>query len=112
MLERANKLEREPEFYNLITNNCTTNIMRHVNELSPNRVPYTYQVLMPAYSDRLAYELKLIKIDENFERTKQEARINEAAYVYRDSPDFSVKIREGHPLLTKKSWEVDGIRLR
>lgn len=112
MLERANKLEREPEFYHLITNNCTTNIMRHINELSPNRVPYTYQVLMPAYSDRLAHRLNLIKIDENFERTKQRARINEAAYVYRDSPDFSVKIREGHPLLTKKSWETDGTIFR
>jgi len=112
MLERANKLAREPEFYNLITNNCTTNIMRHVNELSPNRVPYTYQVLMPAYSDQLAYKLNLIKIDENFERTRQEARINEPAYVNRDSPDFSVKIREGHPLLTEKSWETGGTRLR
>ncbi len=111
MLERTNKLAREPEFYHLITNNCTTNIMRHINDLSPNRVPYTYQVLMPAYSDRLAHELNLIKIDDNFERTKQQARINEPAYVHRDSPDFSVKIREGHPLLTKKSWETKGRRL-
>jgi hypothetical protein len=39
MLERTNKLASEPEFYHLITNNCTTNIMRHVNDLSPNRVP-------------------------------------------------------------------------
>jgi hypothetical protein len=112
MLERANKLSREPEFYNLITNNCTTNIMRHVNELSPNRVPYTYQVLLPAYSDRLASQLNLIKIDDNFDRTRQQARINEPAYVYRERPDFSVKIREGHPLLTQKSWEAGGTTIR
>jgi len=105
MLKRANKLSTEPELYNLITNNCTTNIVRHINEVAPNEVPYTYQVLFPAYSDKLAYDLHLIKIDGNFERTKQEARINEAAYVWRESPDFSVKIREGHALLTKKSWE-------
>jgi hypothetical protein len=112
MLERANKLAREPEFYNLLTNNCTTNIMRHINQLSPNRVPYNYQVLLPAYSDRLAYSLNLIKIDQNFERTRQEARINEPAYVFRDDPDFSTKIRAGHPLLTQKSWEGGGTTIR
>jgi hypothetical protein len=112
MLKHANRLAEKPEYYNLVTNNCTTNIMRHINEVSPNRVPYTYQVLFPAYSDRLAYELKLIKVDDNFERTRQEARINEVAYVHRESPDFSVKIREGHPLLSKKSWETDGAILR
>jgi hypothetical protein len=112
MLERANKLAREPEFYNLVTNNCTTNIMRHINQLSPNRVPYNYQVLLPAYSDRLAHQLNLIKIDDNFERTKQRARINEPAYVHRDREDFSVKIREGHPLLTQKSWEGTATTIR
>jgi Domain of unknown function (DUF4105) len=112
MLKHANRLSEKPEHYNLITNNCTTNIMEHINEVSPHKVPYTYQVLFPAYSDQLAYRLKLIKIDDNFERTKQEARINEPVYVYRDSPDFSIKIRAGHPLLTKKSWEVDGTTLR
>jgi hypothetical protein len=108
MLKHANRLAEKPEYYNLITNNCTTNIMRHINEVSPNRVPYSYQILFPAYSDRLAYELNLIKIDENFERTRQESRINEVAYVHRESPDFSVKIRAGHPVLSKKSWETDG----
>jgi hypothetical protein len=112
MLQHANRLTEKPEYYNLVTNNCTTNIMRHVNEVSPNRVPYTYQVLFPAYSDRLAYDLKLIKVDGDFERTRQEARINEVAYVHRDSPDFSSKIREGHPLLSQKSWEIDTGPLR
>lgn len=112
MLNHANRLNEKPEYYNLITNNCTTNIMRHINEVSPNRVPYTYQILFPAYSDELAYHLHLIKIDENFARTKQEARINEVVYVNRESDDFSVKIREGHPLLTQKSWETDGTTLR
>lgn len=112
MLARTNQLADEPEFYNLITNNCTTNIMRHVNELAPDRIPYTYQVLMPAYSARLAHELDLIRVDDNFERTKQQARINERAYVHRASTDFSIKIRDGHPTLTQKSWDSDGTRLR
>jgi hypothetical protein len=112
MLKHANQIAEKPEYYNLVTNNCTTNIVRHINEVSPNRVPYTYQVLFPAYSDRLAYELKLIKVDRTFARTKEEARINEIAYVHRESPDFSVKIRDGHPILSQKSWETDGTTLR
>jgi hypothetical protein len=94
MLKRANQLSKQPEFYNLVTNNCTTNIVRHINNVSPNRVPYTHQVLFSGYADQLAYQLNLIKSDGTFQRTKENARINELAYIHRDRPDFSVKIRQ------------------
>ncbi len=94
MLARANKLKEQPEFYNLVTNNCVTNVVDHVNNVAPGSVPYTYQVLLPGYFDRLAYDRNLIKIDSTFERTKQQARVNELAYIYRDRPDFSVRIRQ------------------
>jgi hypothetical protein len=104
MLERANKLRREPEYYDLVKNNCTTNIVRHVNRVAPGKVPYTYQVLFPAYSDRLAYHLNLIQIDGSFERTRQQARINEVAYRFRDDPEFSIKIRQyGGPALARRT---------
>jgi hypothetical protein len=104
MLERANKLKREPEFYDLVNNNCTTNIVRHVNRVAPGSIPYGYQVLFPAYSDRLAYHLNLIKIDGTFARTRQQARINNLAYVFREHPDFSAKIREhASPALARNS---------
>lgn len=60
MLTRANKLEQEPEFYNTVTNTCTTNIVHHVNEIVPGRVPWSLKVLMPAYSDELAYKVGLL----------------------------------------------------
>ncbi len=112
VMQRANKLAEQPENYNLLTNNCTTNIVRHINEIAPGKVPYTYQVLFPAFSDELAYQLNLIKIDENFQRTKQGARINEIAYRYRDDAAFSAKIREGHTTLAVKSWSSDRAPLR
>ena len=93
MLERANKLAQKPEYYHMLTNNCTTNIMAHINHVSPGRVPYTYEVLLPGHSDRLAYRLGLIAQDESFERAKEKARINRLAYVNRDSPEFSKLIR-------------------
>lgn len=95
VMRRVNKLAVEPEFYNTITNNCTTNIRRHINELAPDRVQYDYRVLLPGYSDRLAYDLGLLDTELSFEETRQRARVNYLAYLHRDASDFSQRIREG-----------------
>ena len=58
-----------------------------------SRLPFSMKVLFPGYSDRLAYQLGLIASDQPFEATKQAARINEAAFAYRDDPNFSRMIR-------------------
>ena len=94
MLERANRLIEEPEFYNTLFNTCTTNIVRHVNELSPNRVPFSFKVLFPGYSDQLAFDLGLIDTDLSFEEARARYLINERAERSADSPDFSTLIRE------------------
>lgn len=93
VMQRVNKLVKEPEFYNTLTNNCTTNIARHVNKLSPGRVPFTLELLVNGNSDRYAYDLGLLDTNLPFESAKREARVNELAERYYDSPDFSAKIR-------------------
>jgi hypothetical protein len=93
VMRRVNKLAREPEFYDTLTNNCTTNIRNHINHLKPNEVPYDYRVLLPGYSDRLAYDLGLIERHGSYEETRLRARVNYQAYLYRDAPDFSQQIR-------------------
>lgn len=94
MLERANELATEPEFYNTLTNTCTTNIVDHVNELFPERVPFSFKVLMPAYSDELAYDIGLLDTSMSLEQLRTKYRINERAMRYADDPLFSVRIRE------------------
>jgi hypothetical protein len=94
VLRRANKLAGEPEFYDTLANNCTTNIADHINNLSPDRVPFDYRALLPGYSDELAYDLGLLDTDLSFEETKTRARVNRLAYVYRNSDDFSKRIRQ------------------
>ena len=93
VLRRVNKLVREPEFYNTITNNCTTNIRNHVNRLLPDKVPYDYRVLLPGYAPELAYDLGLLVKKGTFEQTKAAANVNYRAYLYADDPEFSRKIR-------------------
>jgi hypothetical protein len=94
MLERANQLRERPEFYNTFTNTCTTNIVRHVNILSPDRIPFSYKVLFPGYSDRLAYDLGLIDTELSFEEARERYKINRRAEEFADDPDFSARIRE------------------
>ena len=110
IMDRVNQLAVEPEFYDTLTNNCTTTIMQHVNRLVPNRVPYDPRLIFSGYSDRLAYDLGLLDTDLSFEETKRRARINELAERYADSPDFSVRIRQGSPPVTaekREAWSAE-----
>lgn len=94
MLERSNKLAIDPEFYNTLTSTCTTNIVSHINEIVPGRVPFSFKVLMPAYSDELAYKLGLIDNSVPLLELREKYHINERAMKYADDPKFSDRIRE------------------
>ena len=93
MIRRANKLRRRPEFYNTITNTCTTNIVLHVNRMSPEHIPFNFRVLLPGYSGRLAYELGLLDKSLPFKQLKERSLITGHAQKYNDGDDFSQTIR-------------------
>lgn len=94
VMQRVNRLAANPEFYDTVTNNCTTNIVSHVNRILPNRVPYSVEVLLPGFSDRYAYDLGLLDQRVPFESLKRRAWINDLAAAAHDDPDFSTKIRQ------------------
>ncbi len=93
MLQRANELAAKPEFYDLLTNNCTTNIVDHVNGLKPGYIPNDIRVVLPGHSDRLAYDLGLLAMDGPFEQIRAACHINLASHLHAGSPDFSAQIR-------------------
>ncbi len=93
MLERTNTLTKNPEFYNTITNTCTTNIAAHINEIAPGRIPFDLRLLLPRYSDRLAYESGLLSTDVPLSELQSTHQINEAALEFADDPNFSKQIR-------------------
>lgn len=93
MLARVNGLAKQPEFYDTITNNCTTNIVDHVNRLAAGRAPADVRVMLPGLADQYAYDMGLIDRTLPFAETKRRARINDLADRYRNEPDFSQKIR-------------------
>ena len=96
MVKSANMLREHPQFYNTITHNCTTEIVRHINAITPKSVPlFSLAILFPEYSDKLAYNLGLLDTTLSFEKAREKFRINERAEKYKDDPHFSGKIREG-----------------
>jgi Domain of unknown function (DUF4105) len=93
MLSRVNELYEKPEFYNTITNTCTTNIARHVNLVTKGRIPWSWKIFVPVFSDRLAYKVGLIENSLPFTDIRRRARINERAHEVGDRPEFSKAIR-------------------
>lgn len=94
VLHRVNELEGRPEFYGTFTNNCTTNLMAHVNRIDTDfSIRYDYRVLLPGYTDRLAYDEGLIESRGTFAETRAAAFVNARAVAAADRPDFSQVIR-------------------
>lgn len=95
IIDRTNKLYSEPEFYNTLFNTCTTNIVEHVNLISPKTIPsIDTSIVFPENSDLLAYKLGLIDTDLPEDKIREKFNINKKGEIYKDDPDFSVKIRE------------------
>jgi hypothetical protein len=92
-MKRVNQLHDQPEFYDTLRNNCTTNIVRHINTLAPGRIPYDYRVLLPGYADSLAYELGLIDNSLPFADVRRRARVSDRILEYKNDARFSARIR-------------------
>lgn len=95
MLQRAEKLAAEPEYYNTLTNTCATNIVAHINALEPGRIPMSYKIVLPGHSDALFQEVGLIADSLPLDALRAKYRINERAEQYADDKQFSLRIREG-----------------
>ena len=93
-LRRTNKLSDEPEWYNTITNTCTTNIVRHVNEVYPGRVPRALAVLLPGLSPKLLQRNNLVKMIGSVEETMESSIIDDKAKSWDGQNDFGDWIRQ------------------
>jgi hypothetical protein len=93
MLERANRLEDQPEFYGSILNNCTSNLLAHVNRVATRRIRYGPRIFLPGYSDQVAYERGLIDTSLPLDSARARYRVNERAARFAHADDYSLRIR-------------------
>ena len=92
-IKRTNKLADEPEWYNTLTNTCTTNIVNHVNEVYPGRVPWALGVLMPGLSPKMLLRKNLVKTTGGLKETMDLSVIDELSGEWDSSVDFGDWIR-------------------
>jgi hypothetical protein len=91
---RINKLAEDPEYYHTIFNNCTTNIVDHVNEIMPTPLPFQQKVLLNGYSDELAYDMGWLDDSVPYADLRRKHYISKIVQAADSDPDFSARIRE------------------
>ncbi len=95
--KRIDALAARAEFYNLLSNSCTINIVRYANRAG--RVgPLDFRHVLNGYSDRYLYRTGAIDTSIPFAKLRAMSRINDKAQAADESPDFSRRIREGLPV--------------
>ncbi len=94
MMQRATELKDHPDFYNTITDSCTSSIVKHINKITPSKVPLSYKYFLPGYSDELAQQIGLLDTDLPIPEARKKYRITEKAQAYGDNPGFSQAMRQ------------------
>ena len=95
-VKEMNRLRQTPEFYNTLTTNCTTNIVRLFKAFG-DLVGYNWKVLFSGYASQYAYELGGLDDALPFAELRARSLINPVAHGAGDGPDFSQRIRAGLP---------------
>jgi hypothetical protein len=91
----VNQLNQQPEWYNALTQNCTTAIRGHTAPYAHGKISWKF--IANGYLDTLLYQRKAIDTSLPFEQIKTISRINERALKADNGSDFSVVIREDLP---------------
>ena len=102
-LQRVNELNRQPEWYNAVTNNCTTNIAVAAAEAQHKKVRWDWRILLNGEMDAMMYEYgTLVTEGLSLPALKAQAHINAAAVAADDSPEWSKLIRVGRVGFTEQ----------
>jgi hypothetical protein len=95
-LERINKLANHPEFYHLLKNSCTVNIVRYANTVG-RKGGFDYRHWLNGLVDRYLYTRGYVDTSLPFTELRHRSRINEAAQTADNAADFSERIRASLP---------------
>jgi len=97
-LARINELADHPEFYHLLTNSCTINIVRYAN--AAGRTPrFDIRHFLNGLIDAYLYSAGWMDTTLPFEELRSRSHINDVAEAAGDGPDFSERIRAGLPTM-------------
>jgi hypothetical protein len=99
-LERINELADRPEFYHLLSNSCTINIVRYAN--AAGRVGrLDIRHILNGLADSYLYRSGRLDTTLPFDELRRRSLINTAARAADGAPDFSQRIRASLPTISR-----------
>jgi hypothetical protein len=99
-LKRINELADRPEFYHLLSNSCTINIIRYANAAGRTG-RFDIRHVLNGLIDNYLYYSGRMDSTLPFGELRRRSQINEAAQAADDAPDFSERIRVSLPTITR-----------
>ena len=95
-LDRINELYNRPEFYHLLSNSCTINIVRYAR--STGKISgFDIRHFLNGLIDSYLYSIGALDTTLPFRELRRRSLINDAAQAAGDAPDFSERIRAAVP---------------
>jgi hypothetical protein len=92
-LERINELADRPEFYHLLSNNCTLNIVRYANVAGGTPRSFDIRHYLNGLIDGYLYATGRLDTSLPLDELRRRSRINEEAQAAGDSEEFPRLIR-------------------
>jgi hypothetical protein len=94
MLEEMNTLASKPQWYNTVTDNCTSRIAWHVNRVTPGRISsVAWQSYVTGYADAFALEHGLLETNLSLDEARKKYYITYRSQEIGDIPNYSKEIR-------------------
>jgi hypothetical protein len=95
-INSMNKLREHPRFYNTLTTNCTTQVLRHVWAFGSD-AKYNWQVLLSGYVPEYLYENDTLMPGMSLDEIMERSLVNSKAQSVPLDENFSRAIRVGVP---------------
>ena len=99
-LNRINELADRPEFYHLLSNSCTINIVRYANAAG-REGRFNIRHLFNGLIDSYLYHSGRVDTTLPFDKLRRRSLINEAAQAADGAADFSERIRGSLPTIPR-----------
>jgi hypothetical protein len=99
-LARINKLADRPEWYHLLTNSCTINIIRYANAAG-RKGSFDVRHLLNGLIDSYLYHSGRVDTTLPYDELRRRSLINDVAQAADDAPDFSQRIRAALPTVSR-----------
>jgi uncharacterized protein DUF4105 len=99
-LERINELANRPEFYHLLSNSCTINIIRYANAAG-REGRFDIRHLFNGLIDSYLYHSGRVDTSLPFDELRRRSLVNAAAQAADGAADFSERIRASLPTVSR-----------